>query len=188
MFNYFKDKITQYKNKYNMTINDETTEVTLEKENGTITQEGTALNAYNLNQSFMEFIKYLYPVGSVFVTRTSTNPQEWMEGTRWTRCAIGKTVCGAGTYEDKNGTSKTFNVGSTYGEFTHTMTESEMPMHNHDQYVTANTDGIGIRRSWQSDGSCKIYSQGIRTGSTGSGQPFNIMQPTTPLYFWYRTS
>lgn len=77
-----------------------------------------------------------------------------------------------------------FNVlGETGGAKTHTLTVAQMPVHSHEQFVTANTGGPSIRRDYTSDGNGHIYAQGINTGNAGSGHAHNNLQPYIVLNY-----
>jgi hypothetical protein len=71
-----------------------------------------------------------YPVGSIYISTSNTNPSTFIGGT-WVAYGQGRTLIGAGTGTDSNSTSKTFSAGSTGGEYTHTLTIAEMPSHAH---------------------------------------------------------
>ena len=66
-----------------------------------------------------------YPVGSVCMFNTNIDPNEMYGGT-WVRIK-GKFILGA----DDN----TYPLGSTGGEATHTLTESELANHRHEKYI-----------------------------------------------------
>lgn len=70
------------------------------------------------------------------------------------------------------------SVGEKYGEKNHTLTESEMPSHTHEQYITANSGGSAIRLDYASDGASQGYPQGTNTQSNGSGTAYSVIQPS----------
>ena len=55
-----------------------------------------------------------------------------------------------------------------------TLTTSQMPSHNHAQYVTnAVPGGSATRYDFRGDGASTAYSQGVNTGDAGGGQSHN---------------
>lgn len=70
--------------------------------------------------------KALYPIGAIYMSTANVNPSTFITGTTWVAWGSGKVPVGV----DTNDTS--FNtVEKTGGEKIHTLTESEMPKHNH---------------------------------------------------------
>ena len=67
----------------------------------------------------------IYPVGSIYISTSSTNPSTIYGGT-WERYAQGKTLVSVNESETEFST-----VNKTGGEKTHTLTVNEMPSHNH---------------------------------------------------------
>ena len=63
----------------------------------------------------------IYPVGSIYISANSTNPGTLFGGT-WKALDQGRVLIGA---------NSTYEAGTTGGEFTHTITTSEMPSHTH---------------------------------------------------------
>lgn len=124
-----------------------------------------------------------YPVGSLYISTSSTNP---------------KTIFGFGTWTQIKDTfllasGDTYKAGSTGGEASHALTVEEMPSHNHkfayEESSASNTQSrIAIPSSNLSVGSKKW-----RTTSsdlileTGGGQAHNNMPPYLAVYVWKRT-
>lgn len=123
-----------------------------------------------------------HPIGSFYISSNSTSPASLFGGT-WERIKD-RFLLGAGD---------TYTAGDTGGEATHTLTNDEMPSHNHQlatarQYKTGtDTDSnpIKIGRTWQdADG----WTGGFYTDNTGGGQPHNNMPPYLVVYMWKRTA
>ena len=130
----------------------------------------------------------IFPVGYVYQSTNPTHPKDLFGG-EWDELGVGQVLIGAGTYKDKNGVTKTFTVGQNYGEYEHTQTIEEMPSHSHPQAVTASNGSDSIQRTdYSSDSHTGAkYPQGVNTYPDGGGKPFNIIQPSTPVYRWVRT-
>ena len=91
---------------------------------------------------------------------------------------------GAGTHQDANSKSKTFNLNTEYGEYEHLQTVNEMPSHRHNSRVQwAETQGQGIVATSTENSFLRIDTQANNDGLTGGGQPFNVMQPSLAVNF-----
>lgn len=150
--------------------------------------KGTPLDKYILNK--------VYPIGSIYITVNNVNPGNLFGGT-WQSFGEGRTLIGAGTGTDANSTSQTFTVNDTGGEYTHKLTTSEMPSHDHnlnawaiawktsssnDTYINAEMFG----GSWS--GKNRPYVSKNKTSSTGGNGSHNIVQPYIVTYMWRRIS
>ena len=135
----------------------------------------------------------VYPVGSIYISLNSTNPSSIFGGT-W-EAIQGKFLLGA--------YGNTYQAGSTGGEATHTLTNSEMPKHNHKgvyyssidtkNSVTLNGGTASYRVPWGSSSYPGDYGAGtgkteLITGNTGGGAAHNNMPPYLAVYMWKRTA
>lgn len=125
-------------------------------------------------------VDFLYPVGSIYLSVSSTDPATLFGGT-WERIKDRFLLASGDTYSN----------GATGGEATHTLTESEMPSHQH-SIINANTQGDPMP-SWTSSGvNASSYSTGysgnVRTSFAGSGASHNNMPPYLAVYVWKRTA
>lgn len=118
-----------------------------------------------------------YPVGSIYMSVSSTNPHDLFGGT-WVQ--IQDTfLLAAGT---------TYAAGATGGEATHTLTVQEMPSHTHN--VDSNT-GSPVAYVPSSHGDIGGNGKNIATRAilaTGGGQAHNNMPPYLAVYVWKRTA
>ena len=126
-------------------------------------------------KSLAEIMLTLYPIGAVYISVNITSPASMFGGT-WEQLKD-VFLLGAGI---------TYTAGSTGGEATHTLTESEMPKHRH---------GCGVSQSDSVDavlGNNQAKTQFDRsygyTNYVGGNQPHNNMPPYLAVYMWKRVS
>lgn len=130
-----------------------------------------------------------YPIGSIYLTWDETNPQSFMGGT-WVRFGEGRTLIGQGTGNDGTN-SQTFNVNSTGGEYKHKLSISELPSHNHSigaYWSKQEASGYGLATGNVGFYDRVMVSGSGNSGSTGSDNSHNNVQPYITVYFWRRTA
>ena len=125
-----------------------------------------------------------WPIGSIYITVSNTSPANLFGGT-WER--ISDTFLFAA--------SSSYPAGSTGGEFTHKLTQSELPNYSlsvangsnvirsktgssADAYVQSQSSGWGIP-NWE--------SKTVTVASGGSGAAHNNMPPYLSVWIWKRT-
>lgn len=121
----------------------------------------------------------IFPVGSVYFTRTSTAPT-FLRGT-WVRIAEGRFIANVGGR---------ITPGNNYGEYDHLLSVNEMAWHNH--MLTTGLDNFGRMNS----GYKEITGNGVPgagndwypTRETGGGVAHNNTPPSFALYIWTRTA
>jgi microcystin-dependent protein len=148
-----------------------------------------------------------WPVGSVFLGTTPTNPVTLLGGGTWVGYARGRMLVGV----DHN--DPDFDAGGkTGGTKEHTLTEAQLPPHDHDSgelvmNSTGSHDHTINRRNTTGDGGGVAFGGGTvaedtTTGNAGShahtisgstadaggGQPHNNMPPYVTVYMWRRTA
>ena len=116
-----------------------------------------------------------FPVGSVYLTYTNTNPGTIMGGT-WVQFSQGRVLLGQGTGSDGS-TSQTFEAGATGGRYTS------------DQINLADSDLSGFV-SGSPNYSDRII---VRKQTGGWGQSersamISLVQPYQVIYAWRRTA
>ena len=147
---------------------------------------GTYQNATQVQTAIASAKLAMYPIGSVYISTTNTDPSIFIGGT-WTQ--IEDTfllACGS-----------TYTAGDIGGEATHTLTVAEMPSHSHSYYFDRNSSinwGIGLsggsaetdRSAVASGPQGRAYTLNIR--SNGGGGSHNNMPPYLAVYVWKRTA
>jgi hypothetical protein len=126
--------------------------------------------------------KNIYPVGSIYLSVSSTNPTTLFGGT-WVALQD-RFLVGAGN---------TYSNGITGGEATHTLTTSEMPSHAHTRALYANVDTNFTnftQELWPYGGKsvATAYGSSQLSDYTGGGGAHNNLPPYLSVYMWKRTA
>lgn len=126
-------------------------------------------------------IDKIYPVGSIYISTSSTfNPQKAWGGT-WRKTADGRCLIGA---------NSTYPLGSIGGEAEHPLTTDEMPEHTHtiiNGTITVRGDSNG-NVAYANDNSILASITNATVTANGGSQPHNNMQPYLAVYIWERTA
>ena len=155
-----------------------------------------------------------YPVGSIYMSMSATNPAELFGGT-WEQIAQGRCLIGAGTGTDSRSESKTFTAGATGGEYNHVLTVGELPSHNHSAssnstgghthvqstngtdsdthplggpYSSGSRYAVTAQTNGATTGSSGNHSHTITIGNTGSNTAHNNLPPYIGIYVYKRTT
>lgn len=128
------------------------------------------------NSSWNTYLNLIYPVGSVYISYTSTSP-----ATRF-----------GGSWASITGRFPYFNAGiGTSGKNTHTLTVDEMPSHRH---VNNNSWGVqiavgGVATDGDISGSWTTgLLEAVHYPAVGGGAAHNNMPAYQTLYAWRRTA
>lgn len=137
-----------------------------------------------INTTIDNTINSIYPIGSVYISLTETNPGTYLKGT-WEQFGQGRTLIGVGTGNDGTNTQE-FEVNATGGEYKHKLVIDEIPSHTHKYYSpivqevvpSSNTSTYGN------------YNKGyyIDSDSVGGDGYHNNIQPYITVYFWKRVN
>lgn len=151
-----------------------------------------------INTTIDNTINSIYPIGSVYISLTETNPGTYLKGI-WEQFGQGRTLIGEGTGNDGNNTMN-FTAGSTGGNYEHNHTYG---IKLNDYY--SNISNLNLRNSdgsWQggvNDGNqngyvniaCQennkeINSQTFKIETNTSNS--RTMHPYITVYFWKRVN
>ena len=197
---------------------DGTSDVNIDVTVNTATKAVNDGNGDNIANTYLKkatVIDVIYPVGSIYMSMSATNPHDLFGVGTWERISQGRMLLGAD--------DSTYEAGATGGEATHTLTANEMPAHSHDGKTSwadlkgnlSNSDNDSITCS-HSVGTSGIFSRGngwghfggqasgdnvttslkvnashdhsLSINSTGGGQAHNNMSPYLAVYIWQRTA
>lgn len=129
-------------------------------------------------------VDLFYPIGSIYMSTDTTNPQSRFTGTYWLPI-YNRFLLGAGD---------TYKAGTMGGEATHTLTRSEIPSHYHDEYV-GNDGGSDSAPSGYSGWPNIAYiskktwwATGSKTSAAGADGAHNNMPPYLAVYMWRRVT
>lgn len=158
--------------------------------NGDIYSNGTlvSLNGHTHTWSDVTGKPDIFPVGSVQITVTNTNPGTYLAGT-WVAFGQGRTLVGVNTAETEFKT-----VLKTGGEKTHQLSEVEMPTHRHTVYNVNNSgnvtvpEGSGYGIDFSKNSPFNTYGAKMAMNTTGGNAAHNNLQPYITVYFWRRTA
>lgn len=117
-----------------------------------------------------------YPVGSIYLSTSSTKPGSLFGGT-WEQIKDVFLLSAGDTY----------SAGLTGGEATHTLTVEEMPAHAHDLRdlgINWSSGPFQYLAQFTNEGSPK--GRAMTTYDTGGGKSHNNMPPYQVVYMWKR--
>lgn len=161
-------------------------------------------------------LNLLYPIGSIYMSTSATNPTNVMGGT-WVAWGAGRVPVGVGTGTDANNTSQSFaTANATGGEYSHLLTSAESGQKavttgnqsaSHTHSLSYNADsgaaasgsdpsgrGAFVRRT-ASGGATSTWATGNQSAShthsitaSNAANKHNNVQPYITCYMWRRTA
>lgn len=174
--------------------------------NGLTTESSPALTDYipivDVSESnasnktlLTDLLKLVYPVESIYLSYSSTNPNTTFGFGTWSQIAQGEALVGFKSADTPFGTLG--SIGAS-GEKTHTLTTAEMPAHAHTmnamvlRYATTTTATAAATRLTDIDGLTGATGTTVNLTATmqnaGSGNSHNNIQPSYVVYVWRRTA
>lgn len=135
-----------------------------------------------INTTIDNTINSIYPIGSVYISLTETNPGTYLKGT-WEQFGQGRTLIGVGTGNDGTNT-QAFEANATGGEYKHKLVIDEIPSHNHKYYSPIVQEVLNSSKTSTYGNYNKDYK--IDSDSVGGDGYHNNIQPYITVYFWKR--
>lgn len=146
-----------------------------------------------------------WPVGSIFMNTSGTNPNTLLGGGTWVRWGKGRMPVSLDEAQTEFDA-----VEETGGEKTHVLTEAEMPTHNHSGTAASAGDhthqyydqglgswvnvGTGAGRAAMPDEGERTtigagaHTHTVTTENKGGGAAHNNLPPYITVYMWKRTA
>lgn len=139
------------------------------------------------------FWNKVWPVGSIYTSVVSTNPNTLMGFGTWTAFAAGRVLVGIDA-----GQTEFDTVEETGGAKEITLTENQIPAHDHTITDPGHTHGIGdvvsgtglaAGADFENVAATSVSNTtGITVDNAGGGQPHSNLQPYIVVYMWKRTA
>ena len=182
----FNQSWQEKENAMNTKINDVSTELETfkSKTNTEISQNQSAFNTFKeetntkftttkseLTELINTTLDSIYPVGSVYISLTSTNPGTYLKGT-WEQFAQGRTLIGVGSGNDGENT-QSFTVNNTGGKYKHFLSKKELAFVDYGALLQQDGTSIGVHSH--------------SPGESGA-EKISLMQPYYTVYFWKRVA
>lgn len=125
-----------------------------------------------------EILGLVYPVGSIYMSINNVSPATLFGG-KWVQIK-GRFLLGA---------SDVYKANTTGGEATHTLTNNEMPNHQHSIWFPNSGGEQSAEIGYPEAGSKNTYyAEASKTGDRGGGAAHNNMPPYLVVYMWRRLS
>ncbi len=160
-------------------------------------------------RTIKQVIDIVHPVGSIWETTTTDDPNVLWSGTTWVQMDAGRVLISAGTYTE-NDTTYTYNLGDKGGEAKHQLTTGELANHSHsmtsngDHYhlISRNIDlsnasindkegSMDTVSNFNNVNTFKTSTSGNHThniSSVGGNESHENRQPYQVVARWYRTA
>lgn len=148
---------------------------------------GTSLTVFSvptvdINSIKTQVLQAVYPVGSIIINESPTNPSETFGFGTWERIQ-GQFIFGA---------DATHALNTTGGVENTTLTQDNMPSHNHSYTYSDTPQPSYVTTSYQEGGNnyFLVGSTGTTgtTNTSGNGTSFTNMPPYIAKYIWRRTA
>lgn len=154
-----------------------------------LTSSDTTLVTTAMLQQFKtDMFNTVLPIGISIITQDPRNPSEYLGFGSWERDLQGKALVGVTTDVTSASPDWVKSVNRDFGDYTHTLTISEMPKHNHnffEEVGDSSGSGGAIDGTGQASGSL-LNTFAIQ--ESGGGLPHNIVQKSQTKFIWTRLS
>ena len=127
-------------------------------------------------------LRAIYPVGAIYISTSSTDPENLFGFGTWQRFGEGAVLAGVSKTDSDFDFRSNFQVR---GAKTHTLTIAQMPSHSHGNVINISA-GIATEVGPHGD-YLRFPKQPAYTASAGSGSAHNNLQPYITVFMWRRS-
>ncbi|WP_444309960.1 phage baseplate protein [Megasphaera sp.] len=110
-------------------------------------------------RSVKEVIDIVHPVGSIWETTTTDDPNVLWAGTTWVKMDAGRVLVSAGTYTEGSDTY-TYTLGDKGGEAKHQLITDELASHGHGVSIST-TSLVGDTYTWRPAEDDQVTASGV---------------------------
>merc|ERR1712032_109293 len=149
------------------------------------------ISTIKLNDTFLDSLKEAYPVGSIYISTKEEDPSILLGYGTWTAFSEGRVLIGQ---DSSSSAANDFTeLKNTGGSLTHTLTEAEMPRHNHICPARTAEGALkkvdGVEMVPDSTGLGPAYANAyifnsFTSSNTGGDQAFSIVPPYVIVKIW----
>lgn len=138
--------------------------------------------------SLAQFLDAAYPVGSIYISTSSTNPGTTFGVGTWAAFGAGQVLVGVDSEDEDFNTAE-----NTGGEKFVQLGTSELPAHTHglpsgESCLIDNGGGVEAEAGDSGYYAFDTISDITETESAGADSPHNNMPPYIVVYMWKRTA
>lgn len=134
------------------------------------------------------FVQALYPVGSIYISTVSTNPNTLFGFGTWTAFAAGRTLIGVGTSDQAFAAAATGGASSVSLQHSHTVNS-----HTHDiNDIFSSASSVTSGRAYGAGTSVASATHPTNATAPGTDNQLSttqsVLQPYIVTYMWQRTA
>ena len=148
--------------------------------------DNTLVTMAMLQEFKADMFNVQFPVGISIITQDSRNPRDYLGFGSWERDLEGRALVGVTTDVTHNSPDWVKTVNREFGEYEHTLTTDEMPIHEHDNGIVYT--GVGKIEGYGHGAPNSDNFSLSRTTAVGGDQPHNNVQPSKTKFIFTRLS
>lgn len=151
----------------------------------------TSLTYAQTAGSPLTIMQTIYPVGAIYISTLSTNPNTLLGFGTWSAYAAGRVLVGVGTSD------QAFAAAATGGESNHTLTSAESGVPAHGHLIRTGDNNYNVGYGGAVDGAGNGMRRNVASGdiiaainntTANASSAHNNLQPYVVVYMWSRSA